>query len=161
MKKLVFIFLAMIIGQTTSFAANIIEGKVVGVADGDTITVLDASKAQHRIRLVGIDAPEKAQAFGERSKQALSKMVYGKQVTVLWDKKDRYDRVLGKVLADWGDVNLAQVEDGMAWHYKRYMNDQSIKDQLAYDDAEQTARRLKKGLWADANPTPPWDWRRR
>ncbi len=160
MKKIIFA-IAALFASHLAFAANALEGKVVGVADGDTITVLDASKNQHRIRLTGIDAPEKSQAFGEKSKQNLSKMVYGKQVAVLWDKKDRYDRILGKVLTDWGDVNLAQVEDGMAWHYKRYMNDQSMKDQLAYDDAERTARRLKKGLWADAVPTPPWDWRRR
>lgn len=159
MRKLIFITLITLAGHAA--AGNVLNGRVVGVSDGDTITVLDGTKTQHRIRLVGIDAPEKAQAFGEKSKQSLSNMVFGKEISVLWDKRDRYDRILGKVLMPWGDVNLAQVEDGMAWHYKRYMNDQSMKDQLAYDDAERTARRLKKGLWADAVPTPPWDWRRR
>lgn len=160
MKQIILAITALLASQLVC-AENVLEGRVVGVADGDTITVLDASKTQHRVRLVGIDAPEKSQAYGSKSKQSLSNMVYGKKVTVLWDKQDRYKRILGKVLTDWGDVNLAQIEDGMAWHYKRYMNDQPIKDQMSYDDAERTARHLRKGLWADASPTPPWVWRRR
>jgi len=152
--------MALMIGQAAD-AANVLIGRVVGVADGDTITVLDETKTQHRIRLVGIDAPEKNQAFGQKSKQSLSEMVYGKEVSVLWDKQDRYGRILGKVMMPWGDVNLAQVKAGMAWHYKRYAGDQSIKDRSAYDDEEMTARRLRKGLWADSDPTPPWDWRHR
>ena len=77
--------------------ADTITGRVVGVADGDTVTVLDADKVQHKIRLAGIDAPEKAQAFGTRSKQNLSDLVFGKDVRVDWDKRDRYGRIVGKV----------------------------------------------------------------
>lgn len=103
-------------------------GEVVGVADGDTITVLDADNVQHKIRLTGIDAPEKKQPFGNRSKQSLSDMVFNKTVTVETDKRDRYGRELGKVLADGKDVNLEQVRAGFAWHYKAYERTQSATD---------------------------------
>jgi len=160
MKRAIFFVLAMTVGQVVN-ADNVLKGRVVGVADGDTITVLDANRMQHRIRLSGIDAPEKKQPFGQKSKQSLSDMVYRKEVGVLWEKKDRYGRILGKVLTPAGDVNLAQIKAGMAWHYKRYMADQPIKDQLFYADEEVTAKRTRKGLWSDDDPTPPWEWRRR
>lgn len=134
-------------------------GEVVGVADGDTITVLDADKVQHKIRLTGIDAPEKKQPFGNRSKQSLSDMVFDKTVTVETDKRDRYGRELGKVLAGGEDVNLEQVRAGMAWHYKAYERTQSVIDRQAYADAENEAKAAKRGLWVDAEPTPPWEWR--
>ena len=144
----------------TSAHAATITGTVVSVADGDTITVLDATKTQHKIRLTGIDAPEKAQAFGQRSKQSLSDLVYLKQVTVETDKKDRYGRNLGKVLIDGKDVNLMQIERGFAWHYKAYELDQSVVDRMVYADAEDAARASRVGLWADAKPVPPWEFRR-
>lgn len=160
MKKTILIILAMMIGQV-AHATEILKGRVVGVADGDTITVLGESRTRYRIRLGGVDAPEKSQDFGRKSKQSLSDMVYGKQVGVLWDKKDGYGRILGKVIMPWGDVNLAQIRAGMAWHYKRYASDQPVADRLLYAEEETNAKRLRKGLWADTNPTPPWDWRRR
>lgn len=135
-------------------------GKVVGVSDGDTITVLDANREQHKIRLIGIDAPEKKQDFGNRSKQHLSDLVYGKTVRVEWSKTDRYGRTLGKVLADGKDVNLSQVKAGLAWHYAAYAKDQSPTDRQAYADAESFARSKHIGLWASSRPTPPWDYRR-
>lgn len=138
-----------------------ITGYVVGVADGDTITVLDADKAQHKIRLTGIDAPEKRQSFGNRSKQNLSDMVFNKTVTVETDKRDRYGRELGKVLAGGKDVNLEQVRAGMAWHYKAYERTQSATDRQAYADAENAAKAARRGLWIDAEPVPPWEWRHR
>jgi len=136
-----------------------ITGNVVGVADGDTITVLDADKVQHKIRLTGIDAPEKKQPFGNRSKQSLSDMVYNKTVTVETDKRDRYGRELGKVLAGGKDVNLGQIRAGFAWHYKAYERTQSATDRQAYADAENEAKAAKRGLWLAADPTPPWVWR--
>ena len=136
-----------------------ITGYVVGVADGDTITVLDADKVQHKIRLTGIDAPEKKQPFGNRSKQSLSDMVFNKMVSVETDKRDRYGRELGKVLAGGADVNLEQVRAGMAWHYKVYERTQSVIDRQSYADAEIEAKAAKRGLWVDAEPTPPWEWR--
>lgn len=156
----IFILLVMMIVQAVE-AASVLQGRVVGVADGDTITVLDETKSQHRIRLGGIDAPEKKAPFGDKSKQSLSDMVYRQQVDVLWEKKDRYGRIIGKVMMPWGDVNRAQLKAGMAWHYKHYARDQSATDRLLYAEDEAQAKRLRKGLWSDGNPIPPWDWRRR
>ena len=140
--------------------AGTIQGKVVSVADGDTITVLDATNTQHKIRLQGIDAPEKAQPFGQKSKQSLSQMVQSKQVTVEYQKKDKYGRTLGKVLHNGIDVCLEQIKLGMAWHYKQYASDQPKEDRALYDQTEQDARAKKAGLWIDKAPTPPWEFRR-
>ena len=136
-------------------------GNVVGVADGDTITVLDADKVQHKIRLTGIDAPEKKQPFGNRSKQSLSDMVFNKSVTVETVRRDRYGRELGKVLAGGKDVNLEQIRAGLAWHYKAYEREQTAADRQAYADAENEAKAAKRGLWVDPEPVPPWEWRHR
>lgn len=158
MKKLAVLLAAALFCQAA--IADVIEGKVVAVADGDTITVIDDRRKPHRIRLVGIDAPEKRQAFGQRSKQSLSDMVYGKRVSVIFDKRDHYDRILGKVVTPSGDANLAQVRAGMAWHYKRYSAEQPPSDRTAYAKAEKAAKREGRGLWADKNPVEPWDWRK-
>jgi endonuclease YncB( thermonuclease family) len=138
----------------------IFEGRVVGVQDGDTITILDSSNANHRIRLLGIDAPEKGQAFGTQSKQDLSEAVFNKVVTIEWSKHDRYGRIVGKVLLNGRDVCLDQVTAGMAWHYKYYQNDQTPEDRQLYAAAEIVARAGAIGLWIDPNPVPPWDFRR-
>ena len=135
--------------------------EVVGVADGDTITVLDTSKRQHRIRLAGIDAPEKRQAFGNRSNQSLSQMVFRRIVRVDYDKTDRYGRIVGKVMLGELDTNLEQIRRGMAWHYKDYEREQSAPDRRLYSDAELEARKARRGLWVDREPVPPWDFRRR
>ena len=139
--------------------AETVTGRVVGVADGDTITVLDADKVQHKIRLAGIDAPEKKQAFGNRSKESLSDMVFDKTVNVETEKRDRYGRQIGKVLVNGLDVNLVQVERGMAWFYRQYQREQSPTDQQSYAAAEIEARAAKLGLWRDADPMPPWEFR--
>lgn len=135
--------------------------RVVAIADGDTITVLDADRVPHRVRLAGIDAPEKAQDFGERSRQNLARLVFQAQVVVEWNKRDRYDRIIGKVLRDGKDANLQQILDGMAWHYKQYAREQTPTDQKAYAAAELDARDAGRGLWTQPNAAPPWDWRRR
>jgi endonuclease YncB( thermonuclease family) len=142
----------------TSFAQTI-TGKVVRVADGDTVTVLDASNTQHRIRLSGIDAPEKNQAFGNRSKESLSALLAGKTVTVETNKLDKYGRSLGKVMVDGTDANLEQIKLGMAWHYKAYMRDQPAIDRKIYAEAEVEAKAAKRGLWSDAAPIAPWEFR--
>ena len=140
--------------------AGIIEGRVVGVADGDTITVLDADRVQHRIRLGGIDAPEKRQAFGTRSKESLSNIVFNRLVTVETRKTDRYGREIGKVLVDGIDANLQQVSRGFAWHFKAYEREQSANDRQLYDFAQGEAKGARRGLWQDAEPVAPWDWRK-
>lgn len=145
-------------GQT--LATRILEGKVVGVADGDTITVLGAGNRQTRVRLQGIDAPESGQAFGQVSKRNLSDLVFDRQVVVEYEKSDRYGRTLGKVVAFGRDVNLEQVKAGLAWHYKYYLDEQSPEDRRLYADAETEARSARRGLWADPGPIPPWDFRR-
>ncbi len=141
-------------------SAETIQGKVVGVTDGDTITVLDQSKTQRKIRLSGIDAPEKGMPFGQKSKQHLSDLVAGKVVEVETTKVDRYGRNVGKVIVEGLDANLAQIEAGFAWHYKAYEREQSRADRLTYSQAEDLAREARKGLWIDREPVSPWDWRK-
>lgn len=139
--------------------ADTLNGRVIGVSDGDTGTVLDGTNKQWKIRLLGIDAPEKKQAFGNRSKQSLSALVFNRLVVVDYSKKDKYGRTVGKILVGGVDANLEQVRTGMAWHYKKYQSEQSEADQIAYAQAEEQARAGKLGLWRDAEPMPPWDWR--
>lgn len=162
MSKLVRFSLIIILslsGAAYAFAQQVIKGKVVGVTDGDTITVLDQSNKQHKIRFQGIDAPESRQDFGQKSKQNLSDMVLGKSVTVLYDKLDKYGRVVGKVLLDGKDVNLEQIKAGLAWHYKQYENEQTPEDRKIYSEAEIAARSAKIGLWSIPNPIAPWNFR--
>ena len=153
------ISLALLCLSCSLWAATL-QGKVVSVADGDTLTVLDDKKTQHKIRLQGIDAPEKAQAFGQKSKQSLNQLVHSKMVTVEFEKKDKYGRTVGKVLLNGTDVCLEQIKLGMAWHYKQYQSEQSKEDRDTYAQAEQTARTQVVGLWKDKSPTPPWEFRR-
>lgn len=140
-------------------AADTLLGRVVGVSDGDTVTVLDASNTQWKIRLMGIDAPEKKQAFGNRSTQHLSDFVFNKQVEVEYSKKDKYGRTVGKITVEGIDANLEQVKAGMAWHYKKYQGEQSASDRALYAQTEEEARNEKRGLWIEGDTTPPWEWR--
>jgi endonuclease YncB( thermonuclease family) len=158
--KLLLSFL-LIFSVCTASASKILQGNVVSVADGDTITVLDAEKTQHKIRLQGIDAPEKAQAFGAKSKQALYEMVHGKTVQVSFEKSDKYGRILGKVLLDGQDICHQQIKAGLAWHYKKYQNQQPLVDREAYSASETAAKNEKLGLWSDPRPVAPWDFRKR
>lgn len=157
---LAILLLATLLLPNSSHAATLI-GAVVGVSDGDTIKVVDVSNTQHKIRLLGIDAPESKQAFGQRPKQSLRDLVYGKTVQVEYDKQDRYGRALGKVLVDGEDVNLLQVKRGMAWSYRAYKRDQNPDDRKIYEAAENAAKASKMGLWADMNSMPPWVFRKK
>jgi endonuclease YncB( thermonuclease family) len=143
-----------------SAAAEELNGKVVRVADGDTITVLDPGNKQHKIRLMGIDAPEKGQAFGNVSRESLASMVAGRNVVVEWHKRDRYGRLVGQVFSDSHDVGLVQIERGLAWHYKAYAREQRPEDAREYAQAEVDAKVARRGLWADLGPVAPWEWRR-
>lgn len=157
--------------SVSCLAGDVIQGRVVSVSDGDTITVLDADHQQHKIRLSGIDAPEKAQPFGQRSKENLSRLVYGRDVTVEWRKKDRYGRTVGKVMVAEPvcreiicpktlDACHAQIVAGMAWWYRQYAKEQEPGDANRYEQSEQEARSRRIGLWSDPQPTPPWEWRK-
>lgn len=139
--------------------AETLAGRVVGVADGDTITVLAAGNVQEKIRVAGIDAPEKKQPFGQASKLSLSNLVYGRPVTVEWRKRDRYRRIVGQVFVSGRDAGLEQIRTGMAWHYRKYQGEQSPHDRDRYAVAESDARLAHRGLWRDPDPIPPWDWR--
>ncbi len=138
-----------------------ITGRVVGVADGDTLTVLTANNDQHRIRLQGIDAPERNQPFGQRSKQHLSDLAFGQVITVRWRKLDPYGRVVGQVLLpDGGDASLAQMKAGLAWFFRRYERELEPEERRIYAEAEGLARAQKLGLWSDPSSVPPWDFRK-
>ena len=154
----VFAVLALSI-LTTAIHAETLTGRVVGIADGDTLTLLDATKTQHKIRLAGIDSPEKNQPFGQHCKKNLSDLAYDRVATVETSKLDRYGRAIGKVWVDRQDVNLEQIRRGCGWHYKKYQNEQSPEDRLSYNSAEELAKTNRVGLWADQDPVPPWDWR--
>lgn len=139
--------------------ADTYTGRVVGVADGDTVTVLDSTNTQHKVRLAGIDAPEKKQAYGQVSKQHLANLLFDKTVTIETTRRDRYQREVGIVIVNGRDANLKQLESGLAWHYKKYADEQPAADRQSYAAAEVAAQQRHQGLWQDANPVPPWDFR--
>lgn len=129
-------------------------GRVVGVSDGDTIEVMRAGRAV-RVRLQGVDCPESRQAYGTRAKQFTSELVFGKTVAVQVHGTDQYGRILGEViLPDGRSLNRELVRNGYAWWYRRYSDD-PVLQQL-----EEEARRERRGLWREKNPTPPWEFRR-
>ena len=134
-------------------AQTVFKGDVIRILDGDTVEVLDADKKSHRVRLANIDAPERKQAFGEVSRQALATMAYRQQVEVLDQGADPYGRRIGVLTVNGRNLNAAMVAQGMAWVYTRYNTDKTLPA------LEQTARASKVGLWADPTPTPPWDFR--
>ena len=150
--------IALLWSSLSATAADIV-GRVVGVSDGDTITVLVDNHDRLKVRLAGIDAPEKSQPFGSVSKKSLSDQVFGKTVNIESNKKDRYGRFLGRVIFNGTDVCLEQIRAGMAWHYKRYSNEQSESLRREYADAESQARQLKIGLWSEPTPIAPWEFR--
>ncbi|HWI16017.1 MAG TPA: thermonuclease family protein [Burkholderiales bacterium] len=149
-----------------SFAA-----KVVVVVDGDTVVVRDDRARRHEIRIAGIDAPEIRQPYGVRSRSYLAELLYGRQVTVAWYKRDRYNRVLGRVFVTLSepcgttlcarpvDAGYAQIAAGLAWHDKEHLDEQPAEERLRYGRAEQEARLRHAGLWAESAPIPPWRYR--
>jgi endonuclease YncB( thermonuclease family) len=137
----------------SAVGAEPIAYRVVSVHDGDTLTVLDASNVQHKVRLHGIDAPERRQPFGTKARERLAELTHGKSVRVLPVDRDRYGRTVARIEVEGQDVNRQMIADGLAWHYTRYSKD------AAMAGAERDARAARRGLWADAAPVPPWEWR--
>lgn len=135
--------------------------RVVGISDGDSIVVLMEGNKRERVRLATIDAPENHQAFGKPSKQSLSDLIYNKDVRIVTVDKDQYGRIVGEVYVGDKNVNLEQLKRGFAWHYKAHQKQQTAKLREEYSRAENEARSNKTGLWQDANPTPPWDYRKK
>lgn len=136
-------------------AAETVTGRVVGVSDGDTLTLLDDGNNTVKIRLAEIDAPEKKQPFGARSKESLSDLCYDKAATADIQAKDRYGRTVARIKCDGVDANAAQISRGMAWVYDKYVKDKSL---FRLQDEARTAL---LGLWSDPDPVPPWEWRHR
>jgi micrococcal nuclease len=152
--RLFFISLFIILSSFQVVNNNSFSGRVVAVIDGDTIEVLKGGKAL-RIRLNGIDCPEKSQAFGSKAKQFTSDQVFNKNVVVKEKELDRYGRTIADVYTDGGIwLNKALVDAGLAWHYKRYSSNQELAT------AEIKARNSKIGLWKDDEPKAPWEFRK-
>jgi micrococcal nuclease len=128
--------------------------KVVSVHDGDTFTGVNDGNQQVKVRLDAVDAPELGQPYGQASRKALSDKIFGKVVTVITKKHDRYGRTIGHVLIDKRDINLELLEEGAVWHYKEYDHNKRL------GEAEVSARAAGKGLWHDPDPIAPWDWRK-
>ena len=140
--------------------ADVTEGRVVRIVDGDTI-VVEGQGIRQKVRLSGIDTPERDQPWGEAATREMRRLVAGKDVSVHWYKTDRWDRLIGNVLVDGEDVGLLMIERGMAWHFKRYADEQTTADRDAYSAAEKVAQGARRGLWSDPEPVPPWEWRKR
>jgi len=140
-------------------SAEIVAGRVVAIADGDTLTLLDGKNQQHKIRLAGIDAPEKSQDFGQKAKTGLSALAFDRSATADCRKRDRYQREICVVVVGGKDVGLEQIRGGMAWWYKQYAREQTAIERTDYEQAEFIAKLHRVGLWNSKNPTPPWDWR--
>ncbi|MEC4749887.1 thermonuclease family protein [Methylomicrobium sp. Wu6] len=143
----------LIVFSGIAHSASRIEGRVVGIHDSDTLTLLVAGNQTVKIRLAQIDAPESDQAFGQKSRQSLAEMVFNKSVSVEKETVDKYGRVVGTVFADGIDVNKNQVVRGMAWMYRKYAHDKTLVQ------IEDNARQARAGLWSDPNPVPPWEYR--
>ena len=153
------LILALFLTYSLSAQADF-SGIVVRVSDGDTIKVMDDANALHTVRMTGIDAPEKKQAYGVQAQKYLSDLIIFKAVTVQSTKTDRYGRQLGKVIESDRDINLMQIEAGMAWFYTAYQRDQPLADRQLYKEAEGVARAARYGLWSEDRTIPPWDYRK-
>ena len=140
--------------------ADELRGYVIGVTDGDTLTLL-VDQQPHKVRIVGLDAPERHQPFGERSKQNLADLAFNKNAIADCPKKDRYKRDLCKLVVAGQDVGLKQITDGMAWWYRKYAHEQTPADRVVYEQAEVMARKGRLGLWVDGDAVPPWEWRKK
>lgn len=157
------IVLLALVALPTIVASESFSGRVVGVSDGDTITILHVDgerKTPRKIRIMGIDAPESKQAYGNRAKQAMSDLVFGKDAHANCPTVDRYGRDVCKVIVNGVDVGLALIQQGLAWHFKKYQRSQPKADRAVYANAEDAAREKRVGLWCDPDPIPPWNWRK-
>ncbi len=159
-KKLLYALLALLLGalgvyKTQAPASGRVEGVVTRVADGDTLTLQTGeSPSGLKVRLYGIDAPEKDQVFGRESGEWLRDAVLYRRVVVEPQDRDRYGRLVGRVYVDGREINLESVRSGMAWYYEAY-----AKGDGAFARAQEEARRAGRGLWRDRSPVPPWEHR--
>jgi endonuclease YncB( thermonuclease family) len=155
------VLLAMLMALASPLALSAERhGTVVSISDGDTLTLLDANKTQYRIRLDGIDAPERTQPYGQRARQSLAALAHGRAASADCPKVDRYGRAVCRVIVDGVDLGLEQIRRGYAWHYVKYAHEQRAVDRERYARAESAARLTHSGLWSFSDPVPPWDHRR-
>ena len=161
MKKIYPFLLSLVLLISGSvWASTLIPGNVIAISDGDTITLLTPEKQQLKIRLVGIDSPEKKQAYGTKARDHLAAYVFRQEVEVDIRKKDQYGRSLAVIYFGGKDINQLMIRDGYAWFYKHYAKEQPKEEALRYAESEREARTQGKGLWADPHPIPPWDFRK-
>ena len=156
MKKIILLLL-IAFGIIAHLYSAEITGRVVGITDGDTVTVIEQDQGKinrFTVRLYGIDAPEKQQEFGTKAREYLSKLIFDKYVRVHFREIDRYGRIVGRIYDGEKEINVQMIAAGMAWHYRQYSADKE------YSDAETKARELKAGLWSSPVPVPPWQWRK-
>ena len=147
-------------GHTQAADKDTITVKVVGISDGDTITVLTVNKQQLKVRLAGIDAPERSQAFGMTARKHLADQIYGKNIELETRGTDKYKRTLGVVYLNEQDINELMIKDGFAWFYRKYASSQPEEEAARYAAAEESAKSEELGLWASKDPTPPWVYRK-
>lgn len=140
--------------STAADSSAEIRGRVVKIADGDSFTILEKNNRQQRIRLYGIDCPENGQPYSKRAKQALSDLIFGKELVIREKNKDRYGRVVAVVYVDGININEAMLRQGWAWHFKQFDNNRD------WNELEKNARLARIGLWADPAPVAPWKYRR-
>jgi len=156
MKKIVIIFLLVgFLGLSFGVHSAAPENSVIRIIDGDTVEIMGEGTKPFKVRLMGIDAPERRQPYGKKSKQVLSDLIYKKIVRLVGSKKDRYGRTLSRLYVGEIDVSAAMVEQGAAWVYRRYTSDPVLYK------AEELAKETKRGLWALPDPMPPWKWRKK
>lgn len=142
-----------------SAAQGVLVGRVVRVHDGDSVTLQQGDR-RVALRLAAVDAPELAQPHGTEAREALQACAFGRQVVVQVHGPDRHGRLVGQLDSGGRDCALVLIEAGLAWHYKAYEREQPIAERAAYAAAERNARRRRLGLWSEASPQPPWDYRR-
>lgn len=153
--------IAILLAASFAASANAerLEGRIVAITDGDTVTLLDSDKRQYKIRLNGIDTPEMGQPFGRAARQHLSDLVANQKVVADCVKTDRYGREVCQIWVDAVDAGLEQLRSGLAWYFERYAHDLKPSSRQTYSSAETQAKSARMGLWSDAQPTAPWDWR--
>ncbi|NWG39003.1 MAG: thermonuclease family protein [Hydrogenophilaceae bacterium] len=157
--RALFLLTLLFLGVTCA-KGETLSGTVTGVADGDTLYLTDKQSGIHKIRLLGIDAPELGQAWGNASRLSLRKLVYRQPVQIEWRHRDQYGRLLGKIVLPGNrDANLLQLEAGMAWWNRKYAYEQTNADAIRYREAEFVARKKRLGLWSQKSPVTPWHWR--
>ena len=151
------VLLLVLLQATTHAEPLILQGRIVRVTDGDTVTLLDELQTQHKIRLAGIDAPESAMAYGLHATLYLVSLVLGKTVEAVTYKQDRYGRTVATLMFGEQDINLSMIQVGLAWHYKKYAGEQPAEEARTYAQAEVLARTKNLALWQDSDATAPWD----